>query len=146
MNRGGRLLASYAPQCSSSSYAAICSCEHGHGTGKQIKAYHVAANPNRRQTKEGRASKKKEKEKEEEEEQGAGSLLSTHGRKKILSIDYQSTFGHRVRVRREAKTKGKKVLPNDLRQAVLGNARFGWDGKVVENTSAGNCQSALRLS
>lgn len=24
----------------------------GHGTGKQIKAYHVAANPNRRQTKE----------------------------------------------------------------------------------------------
>lgn len=130
MNRGGRLLASYAPQCSSSSYAAICSCEHGHGTGKQIKAYHVAANPNRRQTKESRAAKKEEKEeKEEEEEQGAGSLLSTHGRKKILSIDYQSTFGHRVRVRREAKTKGKKSAAKRFEAGSVGQCSFwmGWE-------------------
>lgn len=97
----------------------------GHGTGKQIKAYHVAANPNHRQTKEhepigwprgtgqrsSNAKKKKKKEKNAESSSGAG-----RGRKKILSIDYQSTFGRRNK-------KQKQELMPRLSQAVLGNTR-----------------------
>lgn len=77
--------------------------------------------------------KKKEKE-DEEEEQGAGSLLSTHGRKKILSIDYQSTFGHRVRVRKEKQKQKAKSAAKRFKahgQAVLGNARFFGGGNIV---------------
>lgn len=140
------------PHTQCSSYAAICSCEHGHGTGKQIKAYHVAANPNRRQTKEheprgGRAGHRRRKTKKKKRKKNREH--STHGRKKILSIDYQSTFGHRVRVRKEKQKQKAKSAAKRFKahgQAVLGNARFLGGGKVVGNTSAGNWESALRLS
>lgn len=59
----------------------------------------------------GRSSnaKKKEKKKNAEGSYGAG-----RGRKKILSIDYQSTFGQRNK-------KQKQELVPRLSQAVLGN-------------------------
>lgn len=53
--------------------------------------------------------KKKEKKKNAEGSSGAG-----RGRKKILSIDYQSTFGQRNK-------KQKQELMPRLSQAVLGN-------------------------
>lgn len=99
----------------------------GHGTGKQIKAYHVAANPNRRQTKEHEptgwprgagqpSSNAKKKKKKENKGQAEGSSGAGRGRKKILSIDYQSTFGRRNKKQKQ------KLMPSQ-RQAVLHNTR-----------------------